>query len=257
MAGFMRKTTATFDPNKPFAWSYSKLKNHESCPKRHYHVDIVKDWQEAESQALAYGNDLHEKLARAIGDYGGNKPDGSDAVPLPDSYKEMEILVQQRQARRTKMNARVMTELSLAMSSDFKPAPWFEDRRDATKPKPWYRAKVDVLTLLGPVAIAEDWKTGKITEDNPQLRMTAMLIFAHHPQVQKVRTTFFWLKEDAETVEDVTREQQMSMWADIAPRVEKLRIAYQTPDPAVGFPAKPGYLCRKWCPVKTCPHYGT
>lgn len=257
MAGWNRSATATFDHTKPFAWSYSKLKNFEVCPKRHFHVDILRDWAEKESEQLRWGNEVHEALARAIGDYGGNDPTGADAKPLSQPFAELAPLVERRRARRTEMAARVMTELSLAMSAQFQPSPWFEDRKDPSAPKPWYRAKVDVLTIKGPVALAEDWKTGKPSEDTPQLRMTAMLIFAHHPEVQQVRTTFFWLKEDSETVEDVTRSDQMRLWSEIAPRVEKLRAAYTNPDPAVGFPANPGYMCRKWCPVKTCQYHGT
>jgi hypothetical protein len=51
---------------KPFAWSYSKLKNFEACPKRHYHVDIAKDFKEADSEALLWGNRVHKGLAIAL-----------------------------------------------------------------------------------------------------------------------------------------------------------------------------------------------
>jgi spore coat polysaccharide biosynthesis protein SpsF (cytidylyltransferase family) len=51
---------------KPFAWSYSKLKNYEVCPKRHWHVDVKKDFKEAESEALKQGNLVH-KLFENLG----------------------------------------------------------------------------------------------------------------------------------------------------------------------------------------------
>ena len=45
--------TTTFDGKavvKPFSWSYSRLKNYEACPKKHYHLDIKKDLPPEESE---------------------------------------------------------------------------------------------------------------------------------------------------------------------------------------------------------------
>ena len=52
---------------KPFSWSWSKLKNFRTCPKRHYHVDIAKDFKEDDSEDLLWGNEVHEALAKRIG----------------------------------------------------------------------------------------------------------------------------------------------------------------------------------------------
>ena len=46
----------TYNKPKPFAWSYSRLKNFEVCPKRHFHVDIAKDFREEEGESLVWGN---------------------------------------------------------------------------------------------------------------------------------------------------------------------------------------------------------
>ena len=45
---------------KKFSWSWSKLKNWRSCPKRHYHVDLAKDFKEPPSEALKWGDLFHE-----------------------------------------------------------------------------------------------------------------------------------------------------------------------------------------------------
>lgn len=243
----------TFDPFKPFAWSYSKLKNFEVCPKRHFHVDVVGDFREGDSEQLKWGNDVHDALASAIGNVGGKAPDGSDSKPLPATMAEWMPLVEARRRNR-EVGAVVATELSLAINAHFQPTTWFG--RDA-----WYRAKVDVsVTFVRDgkgVGLAEDWKTGKPSEDSPQLRMTALVMFAHYPEVERVRSTFYWLKHGTETVETINRADQPSVWAGLAPRVEKLRVAYTTPDPVRGFPEQPGHLCRRWCPVKTCRFHGT
>ncbi len=32
---------------KEWSWSYSKLKNYEVCPKRHYEVDVLKNYDDS------------------------------------------------------------------------------------------------------------------------------------------------------------------------------------------------------------------
>jgi hypothetical protein len=116
-----------------------------------------------------------------------------------------------------------------------------------------FRGVADVLKINGPVALAIDWKTGKIVEDSQQLALMAACIFAHHPGVQKIRTEFAWLKEDASSRADFDRNEMARMWANLWPRIEALERAHKT----TTYPAKPGALCRRWCPVKSCPHHGT
>src|ERR1700730_9026545 len=65
---------------KPFAWSYSKLKNYETCPKRHVHVHIARDVQEEESEALKWGNHVHDSFARRL----------KKKVPLPEGMTQWE-----------------------------------------------------------------------------------------------------------------------------------------------------------------------
>jgi hypothetical protein len=105
---------------------------------------------------------------------------------------------------------------------------------------------------MGPVAVVLDWKTGKILEDGIQLALMAQCVFAHHPDIQKIRTEFVWLKEDATTRADFTREDMVKVWAGLMPRVQTLEDAHKS----AHFPPKPGYLCRKWCPVDACPNHG-
>ena len=237
-----------FDPNKPFAWSYSKIKNFETCPKRHFHVDLVGDWREKESEQLRAGNELHDAMARAIGNIGGKQPDGRDAQPLPEHLSAYQPLVDgHRKSRET--GAVVATEMKLAINARFEPVAWMA--KDA-----WFRAIADVLVLYGPVALADDWKTGKVVDDSPQLQMGALAIMAHYPQVQRVANRFQWLKESSVSQEIITPADKPRIWAMLQPRVERLRVAYTTPDPGKGFPPQPGPLCRRYCPVKTCPYHG-
>ena len=216
---------------KSFAWSYSKLKNYETCPARYYGVDVSKNFKEEEGEALLYGNTLHKVLAKRIG----------EGAKLPSPFTHLEPWAE----KILSTPGKVLVEQQLAITKELGPAEWFG--RDA-----WYRGIADVIKIVGPVAVVLDWKTGKIVEDSVQLALMAQCVFAHHAEVQKIRTEFVWLKEDATTRADFAREDMVEVWNGLLPRVEQLEHAHNTTQ----FPAKPGNLCRKWCPVTSCPHHG-
>ena len=48
------QVTTTRNKPKSFAWSYSKLKNFETCPKRSWHLDVARDIKEPEGEAPAH-----------------------------------------------------------------------------------------------------------------------------------------------------------------------------------------------------------
>ena len=217
---------------KPFAWSFSKIKNFGTCPKRYYHVDVKKDFKEDESEILRYGNLCHELLAKHIG----------KNEPFPDFHKpKLQPLADKILA----MGGKVGVELKLAVTEDMEPCTFF-DR------KAWFRGVCDVLVRKGAVAYAGDWKFGKIKEDYSQLSLMAAAIFCHYPEIKKIRTEFVWVMEDAVTREDYSRDDIPSIWAGVMPQVDLLRKAHETET----FPAKPSGLCRRWCPVSSCPHHG-
>jgi hypothetical protein len=225
------EVTTTRSKPKPFAFSYSRLKNFETCPKRSYHLDVVKDIKEEESEHIQYGTAVHKALANAV----------SGAEQLPAPFKQFQSLVD----KLTRGEGTILVEQQLAITKEMNPTEWFSKTA-------WFRGIADVIKVVGPVALVVDYKTGKITDDGVQLALMAQCVFAHHPDVQKIRTEFWWLKEDAETRADFTRDDMVKVWAGVFPRVAVLENAYNTNN----FPPKPGSLCRRWCPVKVCPHWG-
>lgn len=226
----MIQTTTVRSRPKSFAWSYSKIKNYETCPKRYWHYDVSKDVKEPEGEALQYGNAIHAALAAAL-----------TGTPLPNHFKNMQSWVD----RITTREGKILTEQKLAITDEFEPCDWFAKNA-------WYRGIADVIKITGRVALAIDWKTGKIIEDGSQLALMAQCIFSHHPEVERIRTEFVWLKEDATTRADFSRTDMAEVWKGILPRVSLLQNAHET----MTFPPKPGGLCRKWCSVHSCPHQG-
>ena len=225
------EVTTTRSKPKAWAWSYSKLKNYETCPKRHHHVDVLKDVKEEESEHITYGNAVHKALADAIS--------GKAALPKPFSH------LQEWVDKVTRTDGVILVEQQLAITKELNRTEWFG--KDA-----WYRGIADVIKIIGPVAVVLDWKTGKIQEDGVQLALMAQCVFAHHPSIEKIRTEFVWLKEEATTRADFTRDDMVKVWAGLLPRVKILEDAYVS----ANFPPKPGYLCRRFCPVTSCPHHG-
>jgi len=220
---------------KEFAWSYTKLKNFETCPKRYYNVDVEKTFKEDEdNEHLMYGKFVHESLANRI---------NHERTPLPKTIEKFE-----KWATKVLKNpppARILVEQQLAIREDFTPTTWFGG--DA-----WFRGVADVIKKTGPVALVIDWKTGKILEDGVQLALMAQCVFSHHPEIERIRTEFVWLKDDATTRADFTRDDMVEVWAGLLPRVERLKGAHDS----MNFPPTPNGLCRKFCVVKSCPHNG-
>lgn len=231
----MKLTTTRSDGSavsKPFAWSYSKLKNFETCPKRHWHIDIAKDVKEEESEALLWGNEVHKVLAERL----------AQKKPLPVPMQKYEHWCAKIEAT----PGDLLVEQKLAITKDFGSCSFFDKSA-------WFRAVGDVVKIRGPVALIVDWKTGKILEDSVQLALAGACVFAHYPQVQAVRSEFIWLAEDARTEATMHRGDMPSMWRGLWPRIEALEQAHKL----TNYPAKPGALCRKWCPVAKCPHHGS
>lgn len=230
----MAAVTETFAGGKlvkPFAWSYSKLKNFETCPKRHWHIDIQRDVKEEESEHLTWGNYAHKALAERL----------SKNTPLPNDLTKFEKWAE----RILSTPGDIMVEQKLAIDKSFGQCSWFG-------PQAWYRAIGDVIKVNGPVALVGDWKTGKILEDSVQLALAAACVFAHYPEVMAVRSEFIWLKHDASTRETFKREEMATFWRGLWPRIETLKQAHEKQE----YPPKPNGLCKRWCPVVKCPHYG-
>jgi hypothetical protein len=216
---------------KAWSWSYSKLKNFEVCPKRHYNIDIAKTIVEEESEQLAYGNKLHDALAKRI----------AFGTELPLPYREHE----QWALKVIQGPGKKLVEQKLAINENLEPVSWFDK-------KAWFRGIADVVSIHGPVAAALDWKTGKIVEDSVQLALVAQCIFSHHPDIQAIRCEFVWLKEDATTREDFRRQDMAGLWSNVLPRIALMKQANETET----YPATPNRLCKRWCPVHFCPHHG-
>ena len=217
---------------KAFAWSFSKLKNFETCPKRHLEIDILKNFREDEEPGgpLEWGNRVHHALHATLG----------KGEPLPsemEDYKKYVDMVH-------KLPGKLYVEQKYAITKDFGPTQYFA-------PNVWYRGIGDVVKISGTRGTILDWKTGAIKVDSVQLMLMAQCLFSHFPQVMRVHTGYIWLKDDATTIETYDRKDMADSWIGLLDRVAQLEHAAATKD----YPPKPSGLCVKWCPVASCAYY--
>lgn len=216
---------------KPIAWSYSKLNSFETCPKKFYHNTIAKDFKESESDVMRYGKEVHTAIEKRI----------AMGLKFPLHLTHLEPIV----AKFADANGTKLVEQQLAINENFQPTGWFDN-------DVWCRTVIDLAIVGGEHAVLVDWKTGRMSDDFTQQRLAAAIFFIYHPEVKSADIMYYWLKDKKPTVEQLNREDVKHVWAPLIKRVQKFNLAHKTTD----FPPRPGGLCKRYCPVTTCPHHG-
>lgn len=221
---------------KKFAWSWSRLKNNRVCPKKHYHVDIAKEFPEPDNEVLIWGNQVHKAMSEYI----------DKGTPLPLIMEHYEPWPASMVTLRSQ-GWTVKTELKLAMSEAHKPTGYFDGLT-------WFRGVCDVLAIESKAgaALAIDWKTGQIKPDAEQLALNAALVFSHYPETHVVDTVYVWLGNDDKTTKRFTRADMLPLWAGLMPEIRQLEEAHRT----TTYPPKPSGICLNHCPVTSCPYFG-
>lgn len=222
---------------KRFSWSWSRFKNFRTCPKRHYHVDIQKDFKEEESEALLWGNQLHDAMAKRI----------AKNIQLPATMARYDYWPQRVIALRN-AGLDVSVENKLAMTEQFEPCAFF----DASA---WFRCVIDVKILIPQfkAAVTIDWKTGgKVQPEFEQLALSAQTIFVHHPEIDEVAAIYVWFGHDTQTIKVYRRGDMAPVWTEVWPQLTEMTEAART----LTYPPRPSGLCKSYCPVTSCPYHG-
>lgn len=221
-----------------FAGSYSRLKNFESCPKRHLNYDLL-PWDQrikdtGPNDALSEGIRIHDALAKAV----------EKKQVLPAEMQEYATYIDQLQQGA----GTILVEKNYAFDRDFNACMY-------KSPNVFWRCKIDVIKHHKRVALVWDWKSGARKVEPDQLFLSAQAVFAHMPEVELVMASFVWLNDppdEAFTTVTYTRKDMAKGWAFLMPRINQMIQAYATED----FPAKPGGLCRSYCGVTSCIYHG-
>jgi hypothetical protein len=210
------------------AWSMSRLNLFEQCPHKYLKMNVQKVVKDEGNEYTKYGTEAHKALEERI----------AKGKKLPRRFAEYESIAQRIEAA----SGKVYTELQLAIDTKFKPCDWFDETTYA-------RAIIDVLRINGSVAWSGDYKTGKMKDNDDQLELNAVMIFLHYPEVQKVISSYIWLKDKHITRIETTRDQIKQILKGFVLRAKKIERALIDDH----WEAIPSGLCR-YCPVKSQGH---
>lgn len=164
-----------------------------------------------------------------------------NGTPLPLGMGQHEWLL----AKLAAAPGTIHAEQKLAMSSSFTPTAFFA--RDA-----WFRTVVDYTAINGASATVVDYKSGRVTEDETQLKLMAAMLFCHAGQLSKVKSALVFVNQKTIIPAHFVREDLTEIWSEVLPRVKAVEKALATQE----FPPKPSGLCKRYCAVSSCPYHG-
>lgn len=216
------------------AWSYSGLKTFQSCPKKYYHLKVLKDVREDETEAIRYGKDAHKAAELYV-------KNGTD---LPGKYEFMRAQLDKLKS----LEGEKYCELKCGLTKDLEPCDFFA--KDV-----WLRAVIDLVIVNEETGVARviDYKFGKSKNaDISQLQLMALVVFKTFPNINKVRAGLLFCPEDKLIPTKYEAENSGEMWMSWLPEVARLEQAYKSDV----WNANPSGLCKAWCSVLSCPHNG-
>ena len=209
------------------AWSYSRLKTFEACPRKFFLLNISKEVKDTGSAAMDAGQRDHKALQAAV----------ETGAPLPPHLASCEPVVAQLRGAKD-AGRQVLTEQQWAFTRDFQPTGWFDK-------SVWVRVILDIAVIGTKTAWVGDYKTGKRDPDWDQLELFAASTFLTYPSVQTVHAQFLWTAHDTQDSEVFQRSQAPDIWGKFIPRVEKINEAEKTRI----WEKRPARQC-DWCPAK-------
>jgi len=208
-------------------WSFSGLKDFINCPRQYYEVKVAQNFVKKVTQKMLYGTEVH----KALEDY------ARDGTKLPLFYERYKPLLDTLLT----IPGKRYLEYKMALTADKKPC-------DFDAPDYWVRGIVDFMVIEGDTAFIVDYKTGSNKyPDMKQLKLMALMTFAHFPQVKHVKAGLLFVAHDHFMPEEYTVDQSEQMWGVFAPDIARLKHSMESDS----WPPNPTPLCR-WCPVVSC-----
>lgn len=214
-------------------WSYSSLKTFEQCPKKYYHLKVVKDVKDEGSEATLYGQELHKaaedyiKEGKAIPPKFSYIQDTVDAIKNIPGEKHCELKLGVRKT-----------------DTGYEPCDFFA--KDV-----WWRGIGDVVVVQGELAFSLDYKTSKNAKyaDLKQLDILAAALFTHFPQVKRIKSALAFVVSNEFIHKEHVADMRDYYFSTFEPELDRLAAAQETGV----WNTNTGPLCR-FCPVVSCEH---
>jgi ATP-dependent exoDNAse (exonuclease V) beta subunit len=210
-----------------YTWSYSSLKEYTGCPKKYQEVRVLKNYTFQDTPQTIYGKEVH----KALEDYVKSN------TALAKNYERFKQLVDDLIA----IPGDKYCEHEMALTKEKTPCE-FEN------PNRWVRGIADLVIVDGDTAFIVDYKTGSNKYPDPkQLKLMALMLFAHFPEVNHVKAGLLFLAHNQFIPEEYKREDITKLWGYFTTPLMRLSHSYASDT----WIANPTPLC-KYCPVKTC-----
>jgi hypothetical protein len=214
-------------------WSYSSLKTFEQCPKKYYHLRVLKDVKDDGSEATLYGQEVH----KAAEDY------VKDGTPIPPKFAYILPIVDAIKSIPGEKHCELKLGVKLT-DSGYAPCDFFD--KDV-----WWRGVGDVVIVQGDVAFSLDYKTSKNAKyaDLKQLDVIAAALFTHFPQVKRIKSALVFVVSNEFVRKEHFAEKRNDYFATFTPELDRLAVAQDTGV----WNTNTSPLCR-YCPVVSCEH---
>jgi CRISPR/Cas system-associated exonuclease Cas4 (RecB family) len=208
-------------------WSFSSLKQYINCPRQYHEIKVLKNYEVKTTHQMAYGTDVHEALENYA----------KDGTALPNNYKRFASLVDPL----LEIDGERFIEHKMALTAD-KQVCSFGDKDY------WVRGIVDLMIISGDTAFIVDYKTGSDKyPDMKQLKLMALMTFAHFPEVNQVKAGLLFVLHNNFMPDEYHRDDIDKLWSAFTPDLGRLKMSHDTNQ----WQANPTPLCG-WCPVKAC-----
>jgi|TARA_R110002126_G_scaffold10869_5_gene49930 hypothetical protein len=219
--------------HKVAPWSFSKIKAFEQCPKQFYHEKVLKQFPFVQTQAILYGNQFHKMAEDFIG----------KDVPIPERFN---YVAKALQSLKDKAGTKLV-EQKMGIREDLDPCGFYDK-------EVWFRGIADLLILHKDVAFVVDYKTGKSAKyaDKGQLELMALSVFAHYPEIERVRAGLLFVVSKDLIKTTYTNYDKDTLWSKWIGKYQQMAKAAELD---VWNP-RPNGLCRNHCPVTECAHNG-
>lgn len=214
-------------------WSYSSLGLFQQCPRKYYHLRVIKDIKEPESEAMMYGKMVHEAAELYI----------RDGKELPEKFKQFKPILDVL----NQIPGDKLCEYKMGLTKDLHVCGFFDENV-------WFRGVADLLIINGNLAHIIDYKTGKSAQyaDTKQLELMALAVYKHFPEVTTVKAGLVFLVCEDFVKAEYSATDAPTIWLKWIQETDRLEAAYEN---NVWNP-KPNFTCRKFCLVKECEHNG-
>ncbi len=212
-----------------FTWSFSSLKDYINCPRQYYQVKVLKNFTKSATEQMLYGTAVHKACEDYVAEGKPLDKNNLRFKPVLDALLEIP--------------GTRLPEYKMALDSKGDPCQYGKGY--------WVRGIVDLIVVDKDVAHIIDYKTGSNKYPDPkQLKLMALMAFAHFPDVQRIKAGLLFIVHDSFLDEEYTRDQIEELWGHFRPDLSRLQASF---DNDVWNPNKTP-LCG-WCPVKTCEYY--